>query len=84
MVPIGKMSATLFPNPATNELTIKHNTNYNKETTIALYSVKGQKVLEQKSNGEETKLDISKLYSGLYILTLNNTSENLIKKIVKL
>lgn len=75
---------SVLPNPVNNELTIKFNSNFSADAKIVLYSINSQKLLEQKSNGKETKLDLSKLPSGIYILKLNNPSSILTKRIVKL
>ncbi|MEP5340960.1 MAG: T9SS type A sorting domain-containing protein [Algibacter sp.] len=75
---------SVYPNPVENELTIEFNDNYSQETSITLYAVNGQKVIETKPNGEEVRLDLSKLNSGIYILKVSSKTQNFTKKIVKL
>ncbi|GAA3630258.1 T9SS type A sorting domain-containing protein [Flavivirga jejuensis] len=75
---------SVYPSPVENQLTIKFNNNYDQETAITLHAVNGQKVIQTKPNGEELKLDLSKLNSGIYILKVNSKTQNLTKKIVKL
>ncbi|GAA3652611.1 T9SS type A sorting domain-containing protein [Flavivirga jejuensis] len=74
----------VYPNPVNNELNIKLNDYYDEETFIALYSIHGQKITQVKPSNHEVKLDLSRLHSGVYILMVNNKSESLTKKIVKL
>ncbi len=55
----------LYPNPATDVLNIS--TNFENVASVRVYSISGQFVFEQKF---ETTVDISKLSSGLYYVTL--------------
>ncbi|MEP5340959.1 MAG: T9SS type A sorting domain-containing protein [Algibacter sp.] len=75
---------SIYPNPVENELTIEFNDNYSQETSVTLYAINGQKVIETKPNGEEVRLDLSKLNSGIYILKASSKTQNFTKKIVKL
>ncbi|MEP1490480.1 MAG: T9SS type A sorting domain-containing protein [Algibacter sp.] len=75
---------SVYPNPVENALTIEFNDNYDQETSITLYNVNAQKVIETKPNGEEVRLDLSKLNSGIYVLKINSKTQNLTKKIVKI
>ncbi|MDO5968857.1 T9SS type A sorting domain-containing protein [Flavivirga aquimarina] len=74
----------VFPSPVNNELTIKLNDAYSKDAVIEIYSVNGQKVIQTKPSSNLVKLDLSKLYSGIYVLMINSKSKKLTKKIVKL
>jgi len=73
----------VYPNPVNNELTLSLS-EYDDETTIKLFSVNGKKVIDTKPNNEVTKLDLSTLESGVYILKVHNKSEDTIKKVIKL
>lgn len=76
-------SISVFQNSTNNELRIILSTNYSKQSTISIYTINSQKVLEQTSNTKETKLDISKLNKGVYILNIKNNSGVFTKKIIK-
>lgn len=76
-----KQSAfSMFPNPATNRLTISSEDT--GITNVAIFNVLGQKVLDNSfaSNLTET-LDISSLNTGMYLVTINNnTTKRLVVK----
>ncbi|WP_159017797.1 T9SS type A sorting domain-containing protein [Algibacter sp. L3A6] len=76
----------IYPNPVSNELNISlglANLNLN-ETSIKVFALSGQKVLETKPNSNNIKLDVSQLNSGIYMLMISDTSKNITRKIVKL
>ncbi len=63
----------LSPNPATNTLTISSNDE--SITQIAIYNVLGQVVINKTfANNFSETLDISKLNSGMYLVSINNTT----------
>lgn len=72
---------SIFPNPASNSLTI--NDNLNSETSsVEIYDVTGRIVMssELKTN----TIDVSKLNSGNYILKLKSENGTAVKKFIKL
>lgn len=78
---------SLYPNPVTDNLTVSlGDTNLNsRETTIAVYNVNGQKIVETRpDNSKEVVLNLSHLNSGIYFLKLTNHNINITKKIIKL
>jgi photosystem II stability/assembly factor-like uncharacterized protein len=72
-------SVSIFPNPASDVLTI--NSNFSKIEKKSIYDLKGQLVLEDFTNSKQ--LNISSLQKGYYLLVLHNKGEKLIKKFVK-
>lgn len=63
----------VYPNPTSTQLFVDLGKTTGK-TTLALYSLTGQKVLEQVYSGLTTvKLDISAITNGIYILKVQNT-----------
>ncbi|MDX2003628.1 MAG: T9SS type A sorting domain-containing protein [Chitinophagales bacterium] len=56
----------VYPNPATNHLTIELST-YTQPTTFALYDLLGRKALETVLESHRTELDITSLPDGLYL-----------------
>ena len=85
---------TLFPNPATNQLTIRTSSFRNKTITASVINMLGQETLSYSfSFGEgqgEATIDISKLAAGMYFLQMNLTSGrpgsesvNIVKKFVR-
>ena len=62
----------LFPNPASNELTVKiTNGNY---STISVINSVGQEVMKQEVNGINTKLNIKALPAGGYYISVKGNS----------
>ncbi len=75
----------IFPNPATNIITVKGKKEFQKPLLAQLYDVTGS-VVETKSSFQNTfTLDISKQKSGIYFLKLYNGNGQLVEstKVVK-
>ena len=68
---IGKLS--VFPNPATNGLTVSHK-KAGTNSTIEIISTEGRRVLTQKleTGATQTSVDVSALPSGRYMLVINS------------
>jgi hypothetical protein len=61
----------LFPNPASDEITLKSSGNL-LGATISIHSLLGQELETFTLNTEETTLNISNYQSGIYILKVNS------------
>lgn len=77
---------SVFPNPVAKELTVSLvNANLSGDTKIALYNVKGQKVLEVNSkNNTNPTLSLSGVQRGVYVLKISDETKVITKKIVKI
>ncbi len=67
----------IYPNPATDRLTVKIAGAHNRETTFALYNLNGSKVLEKKlyfGGSRKVTLSLDNLKPGVYIYKI--VSEN--------
>lgn len=65
-------SIKVFPNPASSDLSI-HSTNADTEYEIIIFSSSGKKVYQGIiPKGGESRINISKLKPGVYILVMNN------------
>ncbi len=75
-----KGSICIYPNPATNDLTVTHLA-AKPNSTVTITGVDGKQLLSQKlvSGTTQSTVDISKLNNGVYILTINNSDINTIK-----
>lgn len=72
----------IFPNPATNEITIHDN--MHKGNTIQIYNAVGQKVLQPMTCKEnEMSINISSLSSGFYMLQISTPEKNTTLKFFK-
>lgn len=67
--------ATIFPNPTSELLNIKTSTFEN--VTYTLYDAQGKLVMQDILSAEQTPIQVSQLASGIYLLTLNNQTQNL-------
>jgi len=65
-------SIHLYPNPAENTLNVDATENVN----ITIFSIDGKKLLEQKNT---KSINVNTLVSGMYIVTVSNTNNMLLK-----
>lgn len=65
----GFESVTIFPNPATQSITIE---NLTPGTDIAVYSTTGKCVLRSVSGTSQAVIDISNLADGIYLIRLTD------------
>lgn len=71
-------SVNVFPNPATDIITIE--SNY-KNATIRLFDLQGRLVFESQRDATNTSINLDNLTKGVYILSIENESEIIRKKI---
>lgn len=77
----------VFPNPATDQLSIEFELTEVNPVSIGLFDVTGKRVIEiadnEISSGINTlNIDISSLCSGIYYLAIQNNSGKLVKKVI--
>ena len=83
IVPILEESKTLlYPNPATEELTIK--TAKDAYQTFCITNTFGQLLRQNKLNATETKIDVNTLAAGVYYIILRGEMGSKTEKFVKL
>ena len=61
---------SFFPNPASSELTVIHDNIENQ--IIEIISRDGKLLLQKEITGSKTKLDVSNLNSGIYLIGIKN------------
>lgn len=70
-----RVEATLFPNPASQSITLKlSNLNPAESYTLAIYNSAGALVKEEVNNKPQTTLDVSALPAGLYTYQIVTTN----------
>ena len=69
----------IYPNPSKGEISIF--TGLDKEYSIAIYNISGNKVYEL-DNFKDGKLDVSHLDNGMYFIRINTENNSIAKKIV--
>ncbi len=75
-------NVTLYPNPATDELTIKTaNSSY---TSLTISNSIGQVMMQQAISNTQTKVNVKALPAGLYYVTVKGENGNSVQKFVKL
>jgi hypothetical protein len=75
-------SIFLYPNPATNLLTIE-TSQTTKGSTVSIYNIDGQELIKQQMNESKIQIDISKLKSGIYFVKVSNENAVEVRKIIK-
>ncbi len=77
---ISKFKFNLVPNPAHDFLEIKFDTeNLIKSNTLELLDLRGKSILNKKIDFNNTKIDISHLSNGVYIIRIGQVVERFIK-----
>ncbi len=71
---------TMYPNPATNELTIESKM---QNAEIEIRDVLGQMVYSTKAIAASSTIDVSMLSKGVYFISLQNGKQTINKKLVK-
>ena len=71
---------TLYPNPSRGSFTVSWFDNL--ETKIDLFDLQGRIVLSKTTNANSVELDIHEFSDGIYLVSIENESTKLIKKIV--
>ena len=74
------VETTLFPNPVSNELNIDSKDNI-KEVTV--FNLTGQQLFSKKGNSKTSKIDVSNLKSGIYIVEVKTDKTSKTYKVIK-
>jgi photosystem II stability/assembly factor-like uncharacterized protein len=62
----------LYPNPTTGELTIVQSSSGSEKMQLSIFNILGEKILSRSITEKISRLDISDLNSGIYIIELIN------------
>jgi hypothetical protein len=74
---------SVYPNPASNKITITRDRDLPGETMIAIFNMKGEQVLNDCfQNQNPVEMDVSTLESGIYLLKILTRKGNEVKKLV--
>ena len=76
-------SASIFPNPTSDQLIVQISTQKNQNLFSLLFDVQGNLLLREPIIGNTHKIFISDLSSGIYILKISNGKESITSKIIK-
>lgn len=72
----------VYPNPVIDYLAISSTDNI-RMTSIKLYDVTGRIVYQKTNSSTETRINLSNLKTGMYMLELNSDKKTVIRKIIK-
>lgn len=80
------MNFTIYPNPATNKVTILAEKPINQLLNLKVFDMLGTLVLNQKIDSNETTFNISTLAAGTYVVSLTNSVSGRVSvsKLIKL
>jgi len=70
----------IYPNPATDEITVATNSNINK---IQLIDMSGKIVLSKNTSGETVQLNIGSLQAGIYLIQAETQNGIVTERIIK-
>ena len=74
---------SFFPNPAKDRVFLDIGRNNNLNIEFEIYNTLGQRVMKfQKNVTENTSIDISQLYAGLYFVNLKDGENSVTKKLI--
>jgi hypothetical protein len=76
------LSATLFPNPAHNTITVSI-PSLNKQTQISLFNSNGQLLQSFQANNKTSVLNIQSYPKGIYVVKISNVNQTQILKFIK-
>jgi hypothetical protein len=76
-------SITIYPNPVTTMLVIKHKNNYKETSFVRLTDVMGNIVRQEIFSSNELNLDIMNLPQGFYFIEVFNNDFRYKEKIIK-
>lgn len=73
---------TVFPNPASSECFISRETEHKGELLFELLSVSGEHITEGETIGAVTRIDLSSLPAGGYVVRIRDAAQNVENKII--
>jgi len=73
----------VYPNPFNEQIWIQNNSSIDAELTAVIYDVTGRKVYESSFSETKSSLNISTLSEGMYLLEISNSTNKIVKRIIK-
>ncbi len=80
---------SIYPNPATNQLTIHSSSFHNEAVTVSIMNVLGEMMQEEKASPQpspkerEFTINIKNLPAGIYFLEIKTENGSVVKRFVK-
>ena len=79
-----KMNLSISPNPSYDYVEINGQNRFTENTIVEFYNGMGQNCKTVNLNTEKTKIDLSNLPSGVYVLKIRTLNEIITQKLVKI
>ncbi|NME70901.1 T9SS type A sorting domain-containing protein, partial [Flammeovirga aprica] len=78
------MSVKVYPNPATGIINVEYPVLISgiENIKLTLLTLEGKVEMTEIINNGKTSIDVSSLPQGIYILTLENNAQTIIKKVI--
>lgn len=74
---------TVYPNPATNKISVKNHNNLQGETTICIYNMNGALLKQEKFQSQNLiEMDVSAMEKGIYLVRIQTKAGVETKKLV--
>jgi hypothetical protein len=73
----------IYPNPASNSISIELPTTPNKRAFMTIYNINGQQLIEQRLTEQLTAVDVSGLIEGIYFVRVSDERIVMVEKFVK-
>ncbi len=73
-------NVAIYPNPATDQVTVRLDNNF--PATIVIRDLLGKEVGMLRTNKLETEVDVAALENGIYFLTVEQRGNSISKKVV--
>ena len=78
------LNFNIYPNPANDKITIENiSINSIKDEVMTIYNIQGQLIIQKRMQQRKFDINITDFVQGVYIVTLSNSKDILIRKFVK-
>jgi len=74
---------SIYPNPASSQITIELPTTPQKNTSLTIYNLNGQQLLTQPITEPQTVVDVSGLPKGVYFVKVADDEKVMMGKVIK-
>ncbi|MBV1922953.1 MAG: endonuclease [Flavobacteriaceae bacterium] len=73
----------VYPNPFNEQIWIQNNSSIDSELAAVIYDVTGRIVFETSFSETKSNLNIATLSEGMYLLEISNSTNKVVKRIIK-
>jgi len=74
---------SIYPNPATDKITVDISSIQGNNNIVSIYNAMGQLIIQQPLQQPKSEIDISKSEKGVYLLKLSSNDNTVVTRIVK-